>query len=335
MSKLAVKYRPTTFEDVIGQELNVKILKKQVENNDLPTGYLFSGGSGIGKTTIARIIANKIDAEVIEIDGASNNSVSNIREIRKNTRLKSITNDYKVYIIDESHMLSSSAFNALLKTLEEPPDNVMFILATTEPEKILNTIHTRLQKFEFTRVNWQKIEERLKYIVEQEKREMKEEVIQYISKISNGSVRSAISILEKVMELDNPDIEDVSNLIGGINYPLVFDLFRAVLKDKDITKVLELIEKSHEKGKNLHRLIKQTAEFTVELTKYAMFNNFNYIKVPQIYKEELNEMVEIVSNSDFRLRELFNEFNQLSNDLKYEEDRKLLVQGTLMQMVGD
>ena len=334
MSKLAVKYRPTTFEDVIGQDLNTKILSRQIEQKDLPVGYLFSGGSGVGKTTVARILASKLDAEVIEIDGASNNSVDNVRQIRDNTKLHSISSNGKVYIIDEAHMLSKGAFNALLKTLEEPPKGVLFILATTEPEKLPATIHSRLQHFKFSRVHWEKIEKRLEYIVEQEEEKIGGDVIQYIAKLADGGVRSAIGILEKAMKLDDPGIEEITELAGAVNYRKIFELFDVLLNKQDMAELLELIEGLHSSGVNLERFIEQSSHFVVELTKYAVFGNFEYIKIPVMYEEDLDRILEVVKEGKKPLRGLFNDFNKLSKLLKYETDKKLLIEGKLMQYIG-
>jgi|GEM_PF-5908963 DNA polymerase-3 subunit gamma/tau len=332
---LAVKYRPKTFEDVLGQKLNKKILKAQLKENDISTGYLFSGGSGVGKTTIARIFANELNAETIEIDGASNNSVDNIRQIRENTKMKSMISNNKLYIIDEAHQLSKSSFNALLKTLEEPPEGVVFILATTEPEKIIPTIHTRVQHFEFTRISWTAIAGMLEMILEKEGQQIEKEVVEYIAKIADGSVRSAVSILERALKIENPTIEEITELTGSVNYPLIFKLFKSILTSTNPKEVLEIVEKAHQDGKNLTKLIEQTAKFTVELTKYALFREFDYIKVPIMYEENLDEMVEVVTDSGYRLRDLFNEFNNLYVSLRYENDEKLLIQGHLMKMMGD
>lgn len=330
---LAVKYRPKDFNEVMGQDLIKDIISNQIENNDLSTGYLFSGGSGIGKTTIARILANKVNAEIIEIDGASNNSVDDVRRIRDNVKYKSLNNEYKIYIIDECHMLSKSAFNALLKTLEEPPANVIFILCTTEPEKIPPTIHTRVQQFEFKLVPINDVKERLQYIANKEHIAISDEVLLYIAKISEGGMRNAISILDKCRDLTNVDLEDVIELSGGVNYESMMELLQHII-NKDQSKVVGVIEKLHQDGKNLKLFIKKFTEFTVDLTKFAMKRDndliFNYINIPINYKEQLNTLIDNLLESDLKLGSLFDKFNNIHNNIRYEKDPKLLIEGALM-----
>jgi len=333
--KLAVKYRPTSFEEVVGQGLITEILKNQVDNKELTTGYLFSGGSGIGKTTIARILANNVDAEIIEIDGASNNGVENVREIRKNVNHKSISNDYKVYIIDEAHMLSKGAFNALLKTLEEPPEKVIFIMCTTEPEKIPETIHTRVQDFQFNRLNVRQIIKRLEYIVQQEEKNISEDVITYIAKISEGGMRNAISLLEKILDLNDIKLENVIDLVGEINYSDLIDLLNFILVE-DKQNSVALIDKLHSEGRNLKLFVKKITEFIVDLTKYAFNRNsddiFNYINIPKLYRDDLDNLLNNVSNSNKKLGDLFEEFNELHYNIRYEKDPRLLIEGKIMRI---
>jgi len=333
MSTLAVKYRPKTFSDVIGQDVIVEILSKQLENNDVASGYLFSGSSGIGKTTVARIVADSLNADIKEIDGASNNSVDNIRQVRSDTRLKSISSDWKVYIIDEAHMLSKGAFNALLKTLEEPPENVMFILATTEPEKIPKTIQTRLQHFKFSRLNWKDIKGRLAEIAEEENIEVEEEILDYIAKVADGGVRTAINLLEKAIQLDSVTVQVITELSGAVEYKDVFKLL-ATLIEGQADQLIQLIESMYEAGKNLEKFIEQCCYFTTDLAKYAMFRNFEYVKIPAVYEEDLLKLLDIVKNNDVKLRELFNQLNQLRYDLRYENDKKILIEAVLLQIGG-
>ena len=218
-SALYRKFRPQTFDEVKGQDHIVTTLKNQIRNHRLGHAYLFCGTRGTGKTTVAKILAKAVNCEhpidgepcgecetcksitegsslnVIEIDAASNNGVDNIREIKEQVQYSPATGKYKVYIIDEVHMLSIGAFNALLKTLEEPPAHIVFILATTEPHKILPTIISRCQRFDFQRVDENDIITRLKYVLEEEKVDYEEEALAIISKLADGGMRDALSIL--------------------------------------------------------------------------------------------------------------------------------------------
>ena len=191
---LATKYRPKTFDDMVCQD-NVKIvLQNQIDMNEFKQSYLFCGSAGTGKTTSARIFANEINrgkGRIVEIDGASNNGVDNIRNLIDNCKMKSLDGTYKVFIIDEVHMLSIGAFNALLKILEEPPKGTIFILCTTDPQKIPGTILSRVQRFDFQRIPTEQIFDRLKYIIEQENKEGKsieyqDEALIYIAQLAEG-----------------------------------------------------------------------------------------------------------------------------------------------------
>ena len=214
-------YRPKNFNDVIGQEHIVRTLKNQIENNNVGHAYLFCGTRGTGKTSTAKIFSRAVNCtnlhndepcnecencreiledktmDVVEIDAASNNSVDDIRELRENVKYSPAKSKYKVYIIDEVHMLSQGAFNALLKTLEEPPSYVIFILATTEPHKIPATILSRCQRFDFKRVTVKDISSRMKYICEKEGIEADEKALNLIARNSQGEIRDALSILDQ------------------------------------------------------------------------------------------------------------------------------------------
>ena len=224
------KYRPSTLNDVIGQDIVIKILKNAVSNNKVGHAYLFSGPRGIGKTTIAKALAKTVNCtdlidgvscekcdncnsinsgfnpDIIEIDAASNNGVDEIREIKNKINLVPNQLKYKVYIIDEVHMLSIGAFNALLKTLEEPPEHIIFILATTDPQKVPATIVSRCQCFEFHRISNKNIVERLKYIVDNEKIEIDDNVLEMIAELSDGGLRDAVGMLDKLNAYSNSKI---------------------------------------------------------------------------------------------------------------------------------
>ena len=234
------KYRPSNFASVVGQEVVVDILKNSILNNKVSHAYLFTGPRGTGKTSIAKILAHAVnclnfngdicgecevcknleinDSDIIEIDAASNNGVDEIRNLRDNVKLLPSFCKYKIYIIDEVHMLSTGAFNALLKTLEEPPSHVIFILATTDPHKVLPTILSRCQRFDFKKVSVNKIHERLKDICEQENITIEDTALDEISRLANGGLRDALSILDQVNAYSDDKItsDDVHEVNGTI-----------------------------------------------------------------------------------------------------------------------
>jgi DNA polymerase III subunit gamma/tau len=222
---LARKYRSQTFDDVVGQDPIAKTLKNAIETGRVAHAYLFTGTRGVGKTTMARILAKALnclksdqpttapccqcgscvaintgeDIDVIEIDGASNNRVDEIRELRENAIYRPARARYKIYIIDEVHMLTTAAFNALLKTLEEPPEHVKFIFATTEPNKVIATIQSRCQRFDFSNISPKTIAAQLKSILKQEKIKYEEDLVLPVARMANGSMRDALSLLDRLI----------------------------------------------------------------------------------------------------------------------------------------
>ncbi len=253
---LARKYRSQTFDDVIGQDPIAQTLKNAIKSDRVAHAYLFAGTRGVGKTTMARVLAKALnclavdepttkpcckcnscvainigeDIDVIEIDGASNNRVDEIRELRENAIYRPARSRFKIYIIDEVHMLTISAFNALLKTLEEPPSHIKFIFATTEPNKVILTIQSRCQRFDFSNIGPASIAGQLKFILEQEKIKYEEDLVLPLAKMANGSMRDALSLLDRLIStgieplssrlleefLGCPNSEKIWNLIGQI-----------------------------------------------------------------------------------------------------------------------
>ena len=244
----ARKWRPQTLDEVVGQEHITKTLKHSLENNKLAHAYLFVGPRGVGKTSCARILAKSLNCvkaptahpcgkcsacmeitsgrslDVIEIDGASNRGIDEIRTLRENVKFSPVSGEYKIYIIDEVHMLTQEAFNALLKTLEEPPEHVKFIFATTRPDKVLSTILSRCQRFEFNRIPTLKIIEKLEEIAKAEKISIDKEALFNIAKISEGSMRDAESVLDQLVSFSKNKIksEDVVAVMGLIGQDFYF-----------------------------------------------------------------------------------------------------------------
>ncbi|CEQ17398.1 DNA polymerase III subunit gamma/tau [Paraclostridium sordellii] len=273
-------YRPQNFKDVVGQNHIIRTLKNQIQNNNVGHAYLFCGTRGTGKTSTAKIFAravnceNSVDEEpcnecevckdilndnimdVIEIDAASNNSVDDIREIRENVKYTPAKCKYKVYIIDEVHMLSQGAFNALLKTLEEPPSYVIFILATTEPHKIPATILSRCQRFDFKRVTVKDMAIRMKEICDDVNIEVDERALNLIARNSQGALRDALSILDQCMSFSEGNIEykDVVDLLGTVNIEQLFEMAEYVIKE-DTKKCLEILNEFVIWGKDIKNLV--------------------------------------------------------------------------------
>ena len=321
MKSLSVKYRPEDFESVKCQESIIKILNKQLELEQFNNVYLFCGPSGCGKTTIARIFANKVNkykGNPIEIDAASNNGVDNVRVIINAANERSLDSEYKVYIIDECHMLTIQAWNSLLKTIEEPPKYTIFIFCTTDPQKIPDTIKNRCMRFNLTRITYDEIKSRLLYISEQEGFNDYEGICDYIAKTSNGQMRDAIAYLEKVSNYsDNISIEDALKVLNKISYSILFELINNIIDGKE-SDVLSIIDSLYLNGYDMKLFIDQFLEFCLDLSKYCISKNINITHVPVVYENELKSSTEFENNKSYYsyvVDKLFDLKNQLKNDL--------------------
>ena len=286
------KYRPNNFDDVSGQEKVVAVIKNAIVNNKVSHAYLFSGPRGTGKTTIAKILARLVNCEnlssdgkpcgkcyscvnyfnsndIVEIDAASNNGVDEIRELRDKINLVPSNSKYKVYIIDEVHMLTTQAFNALLKTLEEPPSHIIFILATTDPQKVPLTISSRCQKFQFSKLDVTKIVERLEQIVNSENIDIENDALFEIARLAEGGMRDAINILDQLVAYKNDKItlEDVYLVNGSISYDDVLKLMNAIrLNDKiEIIKFIDFFDNS---GKEVNKFVQELIVFLKDVILY-------------------------------------------------------------------
>ena len=343
------KYRPSEFEDVVGQDVIVNTLKNAVIYNHISHAYLFSGPRGTGKTTIAKIFARAVNClepkdglscgkcknclysfskecmDIIEIDAASNNGVDEIRELRNKVNILPTELKYKVYIIDEVHMLSIGAFNALLKTIEEPPSHVIFILATTDPQKIRATIISRCQWYAFKKIDNEDIVKRLQYIVGKENIKIDDTVLEKIAEASDGGLRDAIGLLDKLRAYatDNISLNDFYEINGQIN-DIELQEFEKTIFENNIKDTLYKIEKYYQDGKNLVQILKQL----MLLMKNQLFDY--YVNSSSLITEENilvnflnllnNEMVNIKKSDDVKLSIEITLLHYMDNNVKTKVD---------------
>lgn len=328
------KYRPKSFEFIFGQDTIVKTLKNVVKNNKLSHAYLFTGPRGTGKTSSAKLFAKTINCinnkngdacnecescksfnensnpDIIEIDAASNNGVDEIREIKNNAGLVPSMSNYKVYIIDEVHMLSIGAFNALLKTLEEPPEYVIFILATTEPQKLPATVISRCQRFDFKNISEESMKKCLKNIVKKEKINIDDDALTEIIENSNGGMRDAIGMLDQAFAFcdDKITINDIQELSGTISNLKISDFF-INLKLKKYDKIIEIIRTWSNDGKDFYLITQKLIDFIRKGILYKknvffedknvkileLFNNYNETELYLI----MDNMVQVLNKMQF------------------------------------
>ena len=318
-------YRPQTFDDVAGQVHVTRTLKNAIKENRIAHAYLFAGPRGTGKTTIAKILAKAINCtgdnppcnecdnckaitlgdhpDVIEIDAASNNGVDEVRDLIDKVKYAPINGKYKVYIIDEVHMMSTGAFNALLKTLEEPPAHIVFILATTEPHKILPTIISRCQRFDFKRVDEKDIIQRLEYVLNKEKKNYEEEALSKIAKLADGGMRDALSILEQCLAFDNElTVNNINQVYGLLSNESKIKLIKLLL-NKDMKGVLNILDSLLNSSIDLKSLTQDLIDVLKDVIIYKNTNDIDILFilnqhdidsiVPYILTDEAFEMIDI------------------------------------------
>lgn len=332
MEALATKYRPRTFKDVVCQDNVKKVLTNQLDTGEIKQAYLFCGGAGTGKTTSARIFANDVNGgkgKPIEIDGASNNGVDNIRSIIDDCRMKSLDSKYKVYIIDEVHMLSIGAFNALLKVLEEPPKGVIFILCTTDPHKIPATILSRLQRFDFKRIPQFDIVNRLKYILQQEGNITYDmEALEYIAKLADGGMRDAIMKLDTVIGYtNNITLQAVLDCLGITNYEHLLKIVQGII-NKQADEPIQIIDSIYRDGKDLKLFVKDLNKFVLDLCKLNITRNKELTMIPT---DIMRQCIYIATNtSKYDLVDILDGVNNLLDKIKYEQNPKNLIESELI-----
>lgn len=332
MEALATKYRPRTFNDVVCQDNIKKVLTNQLETGEIKQAYLFCGSAGTGKTTSARIFASDVNGgkgKPIEIDGASNNGVDNIRSIIDDCRMKSLDSKYKVYIIDEVHMLSIGAFNALLKVLEEPPKGVIFILCTTDPHKIPATILSRLQRFDFKRIPQFDIVQRLQYILQQEgKITYDMEALEYIAKLADGGMRDAIMKLDTVIGYtNNITLQSVLDCLGITNYEHLVGIVQGIIS-KQPNEPIQIIDKIYRDGKDLKLFVKDLNKFVLDLCKLSITRNKELTMIPT---DIMRQCIHIATNTPkYELVDILDVINNLLDKIKYEQNPKNLIESELI-----
>ena len=276
---LANKYRPTSFDDVLGQDVTVKILQNQIKDNNYSHAMLFTGNAGCGKTTCARIFANMIDGEIHELDCASHNGIADIKEIINKARIKSLIHEYKVFILDECHTLSSAAWPALLITLEENLPNTIFILCTTDSQKVPNTIISRVQRFNFMPIGDNLIHQRTAEVCNKENLQIKDDAISIITKSANGSLRQSLTNLDKCVFYGDFAEDSVRKVLSIVSYD-IFEKLDDAIENKKAEAIIDLINEVYNNGYELHQFVRQYLD-------YASTKNF---KVAKILVNLLNEI---------------------------------------------
>lgn len=354
------KWRPTAFSDVKGQDHIVTTLRNQIKSDRIGHAYLFCGTRGTGKTTIAKIFAKAVNCEhpidgnpcgecpackaiaagtsmnVIEIDAASNNGVDNIREIRDEVQYSPTEGKYKVYIIDEVHMLSIGAFNALLKTLEEPPSYVIFILATTEAHKIPITILSRCQRYDFHRISIETISDRLSELMKAENINVEERAIRYIAKAADGSMRDALSLIDQCIAFylgQDLKYENVLEVLGAVD-TAVFENMLALIMSSDAAGCMQLIEQLIMQGRELGQFVNDFIWYLRNLLLVKTTDDES--KLADIIDVSEDSLAQLKADSskidEGTLMRYIRVLSDLSNELKFSTQKRIKLEVTIIKM---
>lgn len=350
------KFRPITFDEMVGQEHITRTLKNQIMAGRVGHAYLFNGGRGTGKTSAAKVLARAINClnpkdgepcneceickgilngsltDVVEMDAASNNSVEDIRSIREEVNFLPTKAKYRVYIIDEVHMLSTGAFNALLKTLEEPPEHVKFILATTEPQKLPATILSRCQRFDFKKISNENIIKRLKIVCRESNIEITEEALNIIAVLSEGAMRDALSILERCIQDGETNIDEdkIKDLVGIPKLTYVHQIVKSIF-EKVPEEALKGIEEVINQGKDLNNILWEMIKYVKDILVYKTSQSLEIYSQEEIAK--IKELADGISKE--RLLNLIYGLSEIENNMKWSSQKTLLLQVGIIKLCMD
>ncbi len=353
---LARKWRPMKFQDVVSQEHVTTTLENAIQNDRLASAYLFSGPRGVGKTTSARIFAKAINCDngptptpcntcsscsditagrsldVFEIDGASSRGIDEVRNLRENLKYAASKGKHKIYIIDEVHMLTTEAFNALLKTLEEPPPNVLFIFATTEFHKVPATVLSRCQRYDFRRIPINEIVEKLESICKEEKIKIGKEPLYVIAKKADGSLRDSQSILDQVISFCGQDIksEDIANILGVIDYEFFFECSDAIT-NKDVESGLKITERVFTQGYDMAEFLNGLSEHFRNLLVVKATGNCSLLEGLETYSDRYKGSASSFNETDFM--RLIQIASDTSFQIKRSANPKLLLEMAMIKMI--
>lgn len=336
MRDLATSYRPDNWDEIVGQDVLVKTLQKEIQTDTVSHAYLFCGPRGTGKTTTAKVFAIEVNGQVIEMDAASNNGVESIRELRQDVMFLPVDNKtYKVYIIDEVHMLSTGAFNALLKTLEEPPQHIIFVLATTDPQKLPITITSRCERFDLKRITQEDIIKRLDFIAKRENIAVEYEALEYIAKVVDGGMRDAIKLMQKcssLAEIITP--QTVVDALGSVNIEHL-DKMTTLLMSKDAKDVLTYFNNLVKEGTDVKIFLADLVQYlTDNMVSKVSENDYDIDEYMNLADElvsllyNLRNMTQIKTLTELKLL-------KICNIKKETAQTKTVELGTSIQVQGD
>lgn len=339
MKALAIKYRPQTFDDVSEQESIKIILQHQIETKTFKHAYLFCGGAGTGKTTCARIFARELNhgtGGIIEQDAASNNSVDDVRKIEQQAKTKALDAEYKVFILDECHSLSNSAWQAMLKLIEEPPATSIFIFCTTDPQKIPKTILSRVQRYDFKRISQQGIVDRLQYIFLKEQETEKDyyydkDALEFIAKLADGGMRDAITLLDKSLSY-SPELteENVVKALGTVDYEKMIRLTNNIIHG-EVKEAITILENIHASGKDIKLFLKQYIKFLLDVGKYFIGCDWKYIRLPQTEtNRKWFDSLDVSGDDVCSINNLLEIMLKVDSDIKYSPMPLYDIEGAIL-----